>query len=230
MPFEVNESLLQSARKRLSSVCLTWIVGGAGSGKSTVCGVLAKRGFSVVDMDARIYGSFHGRFDPSRHPANTAWASAKSSLGFLLSMSWTEFDAFHRAALMEYLDLLADDLEDASEAPILDGGAWHPSVLVRAVPSEQVVCIAAPHLTSTGVWETSESRLQMREFMKALPDPATAWKTFLEYDSLITQTILEECERAGVRLLARREDTTPDELADQVTQAIARRGSERGAT
>jgi hypothetical protein len=229
MSFEVDDTLLQSARGRLSSVELTWIVGGAGSGKSTVCRALERRGHRVIDLDGMIYGTFHGRFDPSRHPANVAWTSAASSLGFLLSMSWAEFDAFHRAALVEYLDLLAGDLQSISGPIVLDGGAWHPSVLVRAIPSERVVCIVAPHLTSTAVWE-ADGRLQMREYMNGMPNADAVWMTFLEYDSLITRTVSRESEEAGVRVLTRHEHTTPDELADQVIVAISRRSSERGAT
>lgn len=123
-----NHDLLHSAQTRLNTYDLYWLIGGAGSGKSTLCQALAQRGFSVVDMDAKIYGSFHGRFDPHRHPANTAWSAAENSLGFLLSLSWPEFDAFHRTAAVEYLDLLTADL-DLLIADLSENGVTGPMVV-----------------------------------------------------------------------------------------------------
>ena len=82
-------------------------------------------------MDARIYGSYHGRFSPTRHPANTAWASAPDGLAWLLGLTWDEFDSFNRAALPEYLDLLAEDLDaiELKGALLVDGGLCTPGLL-----------------------------------------------------------------------------------------------------
>jgi len=120
MPFPINHNLLIQARTILSHrTGLLWIVGASGSGKSTVCRALAERfGLSVFDMDAHIYGDWHARFDPIRHPVNRAWAGVENGLGWLLDMSWAEFDAFNRAALPEYLDLLAQDLAFCGAQPI----------------------------------------------------------------------------------------------------------------
>ena len=72
MRFPVNSDLLAHARDVLSGrEKLFWIVGGAGSGKTTICSLLSKRyALPVYDMDAHIYGSYHTRFTPERHPVN----------------------------------------------------------------------------------------------------------------------------------------------------------------
>jgi hypothetical protein len=55
MPFSVNANLLAHSRAALWQwEGLFWIVGGAGSGKTTVCEILSARfGILVYDMDAR---------------------------------------------------------------------------------------------------------------------------------------------------------------------------------
>jgi uridine kinase len=108
MQFNINKILLAQARTALSRRdSLYWILGGAGSGKTTVSQALsAKMGIPVYDMDAHIYGTYHNRFTPERHPVNTAWSSAPDGLAWLLDLSWEEFNQFNQAAVPEYLDLL----------------------------------------------------------------------------------------------------------------------------
>src|SRR5512139_217497 len=113
MYFTIDHQLLTQARASLSErKRLYWIVGGAGSGKTSVCQFLSTQfGLLVYDMDAHIYGDYHGRFTEERHPVNWAWSTAENGLAWLLDMSWEEFDGFNQAALPEYLDLLASDLQ-----------------------------------------------------------------------------------------------------------------------
>jgi hypothetical protein len=130
-------------------------------------------------------------------------------------MAWVDFADFHRAALAEYLDLLSDELKGSRGPVIVDGGAWHPTVLVNVLPVERLLCVSAPHLTSMELWEGNESRLAMREYMHSLPDPDQSWRTFLEYDAKITETVRKEAESVGMSVLPRRPLTTVEELADQ---------------
>ena len=111
--FVVNEALLAAAKAKFANrPRVYWLVGGSGSGKTTLCQALAQQyNLPIYDMDAHIYGEYHGRFSPSRHPVNSQWAAAPNGLAWLLEMSWAEFDAFNQAAVPEYLDLLAEDLE-----------------------------------------------------------------------------------------------------------------------
>ncbi len=217
MAFVIDRALLRSAGERLRVFDIRWLIGGSGAGKSTVCAALSSRGHTIIDMDAKIYGSFHARFDPVRHPTNTKWKAAESSLGFQLSMSWPEFDLFQRSALVEYLDLLAEDLAGESGPIVLDGGAWHPAVLVEVLPKEQLACIEAPHQTSRVVWE-GEERRKMRAFMSSQPEPDAAWAKFLDFDQAITDTAVRESRELGVRVLSRAPDAAVDTLVAQLVE------------
>lgn len=113
MEFVINNDLLAQSRESLfKRDRLYWVVGGAGSGKTTICQALSVRfNVPVYDMDASIYGAYHGRFERERHPVNKAWSSSENGLAWLLDMSWDEFNNFNQAALPEYLDLLAEDIK-----------------------------------------------------------------------------------------------------------------------
>ncbi len=221
MRFSVNHDLLAQAREKLSGRRLFWIVGGAGSGKTTLCQALSARlGLSVYDMDAHIYGSYHGRLSPMRHPVNTAWSAAPDGLAWLLGLSWDEFDSFNRAALPEYLDLMCDDLEevDPSSAMLVDGGLCNPGLLAQVLPARQIVCLAAPELSSVRIWEQTAERAVMKEMIAQLPNPEATWRTFLEFDTRITQTILSECRENGISIYLRDATTSVEELTQRIVE------------
>ncbi len=223
MRYTINTDLLTLARAALSGRGgLYWIIGGAGSGKSTICQVLSVR-FSVpvYDMDAHIYGAYHGRFTAEHHPVNRAWSSARDGLAWLLGMSWEEFNNFNQAALPEYLDLLAEDLADIDlNAHILiDGGISTPALLARVIPPRQMVCLAVPEQSSVTVWDQPE-RSSMKEAIYQLPKPDEAWRTFLEFDERITQSILKECQEHDIPICWRSEAETVAELAERVAQIL----------
>ena len=219
MRFDIDHALLARAQEKLSGRTLLWIVGGAGSGKTTICQALSARlGLPVYDMDAHIYGSYHGRFSPTRHPVNTAWSAAPDGLAWLLGLSWDEFDSFNRAALPEYLDLLAEDLDETalSTTLLVDGGLCTPGLLAQVLPPRQIACLAAPELSSEQIWEGTAERAAMKDALAHLPDPAAAWRTFLEFDTRITQTILAECRQSGISIYQRHSATSVDELAEHI--------------
>ena len=101
---------------------LRWLIGGSGSGKSTISQAIgARTGIAVYDMDEAVFGRFH--FDPTRHPATTAWFTAANPLHWMLCQPWPAFDALYRAANAETLDLLAADLAGRpDELLLIDGG------------------------------------------------------------------------------------------------------------
>jgi uridine kinase len=72
--FPIDSHLLTQACRALSArERLYWIVGGAGSGKTSICQALSVQcGLPVYDMDAHIYGTYHSQFTQERHPVN--WA------------------------------------------------------------------------------------------------------------------------------------------------------------
>lgn len=220
--YSINETLLAQSHTVLSGRRgLFWILGGAGSGKTTLCRHLSKRfDIPIYDMDAQIYGAYHSRFTQERHPINYRWSSAQNGLAWLLQMSWDEFDAFHRAALPEYLDLLAEDLraQDFDAGLLIDGGIWHPALLAKAIPTPQIVCLAAPWLSSAQIWEANAERRAMQEFVHQLPEPEKAWHTFLEFDCRITGTLLRECRENDIAIHVR----TANESVDESCATVAR--------
>ncbi len=220
----INVDLLAKAQKALGRhKRLFWIVGGSGSGKTTICQALAETyGLPVYDMDAHIYGTYHGRFTPERHPVNSQWAAAPNGLAWLLGMRWEQFDAFNQAAAPEYLDLLAEDLAqmEPDAGILIDGGIANPAIIAQALPASQIVCIARPGRTSAEIWCENEERLGMKTMIDQLPNPDKAWQTFLEFDAQISQTILQECQANNIAICNRSETESVAKLAQRVAQAL----------
>jgi hypothetical protein len=202
---------------------LYWLIGGAGSGKSTLCRTLSDRsGTPVYDMDAHIYGDYHARFTLERHPVNRAWSTAENGLAWLLNMSWDEFDSFNRAALPEYLDLLAEDLKSVEPdgGLLIDGGICNPALIVQVIPARQIVCLAGPQRSSAEIWQEDEGRLAMKAFIYQLPEADEAWKRFLGFDERITATILQESGENGITICTRSAVEPVDLFAERVASVL----------
>lgn len=223
MEFLVDNRLLTNARTALSQRRnLYWLLGGAGAGKSTVCRLLAEQtGLPIYDMDAHIYGSYHSRFTAD-HPVNRAWAAAPNGLAWLLQMSWETFNQFNQAALPEYLDLLAADLEgpDYARGILIDGGICNPALLTQAIPPTQLVCLTAPEHSSAQVWEAGGERGEMRLFVDQLPNPEESWRKFLEFDARITETIWQESLACGIPVCIRSREDPIEAFAQCVGQTL----------
>ncbi|HRQ39585.1 MAG TPA: hypothetical protein PLD25_16885 [Chloroflexota bacterium] len=224
MQFTLNRDLLTQSRLILSRFKrLFWVVGGAGSGKTTICRALSARfAMPVYDMDAHIYGVYHGRFTPERHPVNTAWATSPNGLAWLLALSWAEFDAFNQAALPEYLDLLAADLAavDPETSLLVDGGICNPAIIAQVISPQQIVGLAAPARPSAEIWQATGERQAMKDFIYQLPNPDEAWRKFLEFDGRITHSILRECQENHIPVCARGDTESVDQFATKVAQTL----------
>ncbi len=224
MPFIINSDLqIQSRAALFRRDRLYWIVGGAGSGKTTTCEALStKFDIPVYDMDAHIYGAYHDRFTQERHPVNKAWSSARDGLAWLLDMSWDEFDSFNQAALPEYLDLLAEDLEATkpNASVLIDGGICNPALLAQAISAPQTVCLAISERSSAEIWNETDERKDMKEAVYQLKKPEEVWRKFLEFDDRITRTILKESRENNISVCERREMESVNEFAERVAHVL----------
>ena len=225
MEFTINNTLLAHAKVMLAErKQLYWIVGGSGSGKTTICNALSTRlDIPVYDMDAHIYGSYHGRFSPTRHPVNSAWAAAENGLAWLLDLSWEEFNRFNQAALPEYLELLVEDLAatDPDSPLLIDGGICNPALVAHVISPRQLVGLARPERSSVEVWEENADRRVMKEMIYQLPEPEKAWQKFLYSDNQLTHTILTECQESSIAICSRNETEAVVDFADRVAIALA---------
>jgi hypothetical protein len=218
--FRVDADLLGECQRALSTDArVRWIVGGAGSGKPTLSRAIGDRcGIPVIDMDTRIYGSFHRLYSPQRHPASSAWASAGDPFRWLLEMSWDDFHAFNRASLPEYLDLLADEL--AAWPPrrtlLIDGGISCPALLESVIGPSRVVCLVRRGLDSRALWSEPGDRSAMRDSVLSLDDTGGLWERFLDYDRRITESMTLECEMSKVRLCEWDASERPEIVLDRL--------------
>lgn len=202
---------------------LYWLVGGAGSGKTTICQALSEKyGISIYDMDAHIFGAYHGRFSPERHPVNSAWSAAPNGLAWLLEMSWDEYELFNRAALPEYLDLLTVDLTpfDPHAGLLIDGGIINPGLLAQVIPPKQIICLAAPGRSSQEIWAENSERQAMKAMIDRLPGEGDKWQKFLDFDTRITQTILEESRAADIPICIREASDSVYQFAEKVAGVL----------
>lgn len=225
MPFNINTALLaQCGATLLPRKNIYWLVGGAGSGKTTISQALsAQFSLPIYNMDDHIYGTYHSRFTPERHPVNHAWSQAENGLAWLLAMSWDEFNQFNQAALPEYLHLLCEDLDAISPATrlLLDGGICNPALLAQAFPASQIICLAQTSQSSADIWSANEERQAMQEIIFQCPHPQEAWRKFLAFDEKITHTIWQECQESNITIFARGAGETVAELTAKVAEAWA---------
>lgn len=223
MQFEINEWLLSRARRELAGRQLFWIVGGLGAGKTTVSTALAAQyRLPVYDVDAQAQNLYQARFQPDRHPANTARLSTTHSLSWLLNLSWEDYDQFGRAALVEYLDLLVEDVHATppDAALLVNGGANAPAVLARALPARQIVALAIPERMRADEWAADPAHQAIKEAIEQLPTPQAMWRKFQDFNHLTHQTIVSECQNLHIPICWRDEATPVAVLAAQVAQHL----------
>jgi hypothetical protein len=229
MLFTINNDTLVQSRIALSKWNkLYWIVGGAGSGKTTICQALsAQFDIPVYDMDAHIYGIYQDRFTQELHPVNRKWSMAQNGLAWLLDMSWAEFDSFNQAALPEYLNLLTEDITatEPNASILIDGGICNPALIARVISPRQIVCLARPERSSAEIWQETDERNSMKKMIYVLPKPEEAWRKFLEFDRLITHTIQKECTENYISVCTRNEAESVSEFAEKVASVLGIRSS-----
>jgi hypothetical protein len=232
--FEVDRALVREAAQTLAAARgLRWVIGGACSGKSSVCQTISRwTGVPVFDMDEHIYGPYLSRYSSSRHPASSAWFRRRDGLAWVLSLPWETFDDLNRATNAEFLDLVARDVaERYGDRPVLvDGGITHPSVLAAAVDPARIACLAVDDAESRRIWEKDEARLGMRRAVERLPGGAERWATFLTFNERMSATIEREAREQGVAVFARTAGVSVEELSEAVMGALGIEGDDGSAT
>jgi len=222
--FEVDRALVLEAAQRLESARgLRWVIGGACSGKSSVCRTVSRwTGVPVYDMDEQVYGRFLSRYSSSRHPASTAWLKRSDGLAWVLSLPWEAFDALNRATNAEFLDLMSRDLSErfGDRSVLVDGGITHPSVLAAAVDRSRIACLTAAPSESRRIWEEDEARAEMRRAVERLPGDADRWATFLAFDARMSATIDREAREQGVAVVERTDGVSVEELSRTVMRRL----------
>jgi hypothetical protein len=222
--FPADRSLAEAARVALrDGTGLRFVVGAAGTGKTTVCAAIGERyRIDVLDMDARIYGAWHGRFDPVRHPASHAWAAAADPLAWQLALAPDAYLGFQAASTVEALDLLAAELchGDPGRTVLVDGGFGSVAALASIVPADRIACLALPDAEQARVWTATEERrafLDMVAGVAAVTDPAGR---FLELDDHLARAMAREAIAAGVPVLDRRPGDGIGPFAERVARAL----------
>ena len=222
--FDVNKEILAAAGAVLSRYeRIYWVIGGACSGKSTVCQAIStQKNIPVYDMDAHSFGVYMERYTWERHPASKTWFSAGNPLAWALSLSWREFGELYRAANAEYLDLFAKDVAETSTESVLivDGGVTHPSVLAQVIPPERIFCIEVDVEQSARMWNEDEGRVVMKQLVLDLPDGEAMWRRFLEFDRAISENIVDESRSAGIRVFRRDDGLSVAELTRIVMEHL----------
>jgi hypothetical protein len=219
-PFPVDEGLLASAAERLRAhPGLRFVLGGAGTGKSSICLRLHESNHvGVIDMDTRIYGTWGDRWDRTRHPASHAWMASADGLAWQLSLEPEAFLRFHAAATVEALDLLADELAGTDDTipTLVDGGFGSLAVVARAVPPASIVCLALPPGRPESVWTVDPGRrgfLEMVAAVETVPDPVAR---FLALDAALSERMVADARAAGVAVIERAPGTSLDVTASLV--------------
>jgi hypothetical protein len=225
--FAVDEALLASAAGRLRPLPgLRFVLGGSGSGKSTVCTWLREhgRGVTTIDLDARLYGSWSDRWRPGRHPVALAWL-ASDALPWQLAMEPGEFVSFQAALAAEALDLLADDLASdtsASEAGLLlvDGGFGSVGVVARAMEAEPLLVLAAPDgTTAAETWTSNAYRRAFLDDVGAIETVDDPVGRFLALDAALDAAMVADAEAAAIPVVRR----GPGEVVEATARSVAAR-------
>lgn len=219
----MDEALLADVRARLADhPGLRFVLGGAGTGKSTVCAAIADRNpVRLIEVDARLYGSWHGVFDARRHPACHAWSSAADPLAWLVALDPDAFLAWHAASTVEALDLLAVELgaveSDGRDAAILvDGGFGSSAVLARAIPPRHIAVLSLAPAPGGDVWTSSPDRRAFLDVVAGVRGIADPVARFLALDRALSDRIVADAASAGMRIFQRLADTSVAALADAV--------------
>ena len=172
----------------------------------------------LYDMDEYIFGKYMQHYTKNRHPASKTWFSSENSLDWALSLSWNDFDKLNKAANAEYLDLFSEDMKKYSSNDLIfvDGGISYPSVLAKAFPIKNIVCLYIPPTQSNMLWDTTEERKPMKDMILNLPQGKKKWRKFLFCDKKIAEISLQESKKHNIKIFWRNSKITERQLSRDI--------------
>ena len=224
MGYKVDERMVAACRDALwDDERVWWVIGGACSGKSSVCRAIQRQtGVAVVDMDAEVYGGYGERLDPDRHPAMSTWFSVPDPFGWMLGMSLEAFEQVTRTIDVEMLSLFAEDMgRRAADARMLvDGGLWHASVVARVMPARRVVCMATTPERSAEIWNSDSERAEIRQSVQSRPDGESLWREWLAHGDASASWTVRDSRAAGIAVIDTLADGSAERSAERVREVF----------
>jgi len=196
-----------------------WIVGGACTGKSTLSGALSESlGFSLIDMDARIYGTWLSVYSADTFPENYQWIQQPNALEWALQQSDEEYLSYCNRVSLEYFQLLKIELSRLynQAGSIVDGGFSSLMPWVSHLDQANVVCLDVDRDVAVSEWNTDPDRVVFKQEIQALPSGEKKWIRFLELDALITSQLVVQANASGVPVIHARRVGTLETLVDQL--------------
>ncbi len=169
-------------------------------------------------MDEYIFSKYMSRYTKKRHPASKTWFSSKNSLDWVLSLSWKDFDQLNKAANAEYLDLFSEDMKKYSSDDLIfvDGGISYPSVLAKAFPIKNIVCLYIPPTQSNMLWNNTKERKPMKDMILDLPQGRKKWEKFLFCDKKIAEISLRESKKHNIKIFRRNNNVSIKQLSKKI--------------
>ena len=196
-----------------------WIVGGACTGKSTLSGALSESlGFSLIDMDARIYGTWQSVYSADKFPENYHWIQQSNALDWALRQSDDEYFGYCNRVSLEYFQLLKLELSRLGNqaGSIVDGGFSSLMPWVSHLDQANVVCLDVDRDVAVSEWNTDPDRVVFKQEIQALPSGEKKWIRFLELDALITSQLVAQAKDYRIPVINPRAAGSMQGTVDQV--------------
>ncbi|TFH31783.1 MAG: hypothetical protein E4G99_13565 [Anaerolineales bacterium] len=187
-----------------------WILGGACTGKTTLATALCDlTGHQLIDMDARIYGTWMPMYSAEKYPGNHAWIQQSNALEWALQQTDEAYIHHCEKTSREYYQLLAIELEsqDRRRTTIVDGGFSSLVPWIGDIQQSNAICLDVSRDLAVSEWNSHPDRVSFKHEILALPNGEKKWQRFLELDALITCQLVDQAQTLGLPVIyARRAD------------------------
>jgi len=106
---------------------------------------------------------------------------------------------------------------DENQAILVDGGITNPAILAKVMDPHKICCIKICDNLCIRIWEDDEERQPMKKMIFQLPSPKDKWSKFLNTNILMNQQIEAECKENDIRIFFRQDETTVDEMVNEIS-------------